>query len=338
MDKFYNLFKSHRHVITWTGIYIFLMWAILDGLFNFDMFSSVHWTKMLTVELHGFPGLVLGLLILAAIPLYIATTVVTARNKTMPIKIPMPKCFLPEPKPAPSPEPVNETPSPELEPLPIGVPLEMRDKFIRARQNINNMPRQHSVFNRPAMIKTPVVEMVKNSEPDVTESNTNTNNTTGDFDTADSDNALPLPSDFEFQDQNDTPIPMFQDINFDDDFDSVDDDDTDGEKSDLFEYIHTLNTDATKHGELIFTGDYAIAVHDDDDFWVADEIDWFASGKQKPSPIAELTAAASEQNKKPILYLGKKNIMNVDKLIPEWESAGIQIVTDLSELTDIVTG
>ena len=90
--------------IVWTVFYTLVMWAVLFGLFNFDMFSAADLAKLARVELHGFAGLVFGILVLAAIPLYVATTVLTVRNKAVPIKIPLPNCFTP-PEPVPEPEP-----------------------------------------------------------------------------------------------------------------------------------------------------------------------------------------------------------------------------------------
>ena len=51
-----------------------------------------------------------------------------------------------------------------------------------------------------------------------------------------------------------------------------------------------------------------------EDFWIADEIDWFAPGKQKPSPIVELFTAARDNGVRPILYLAAKNVMDLEKL------------------------
>ena len=89
-----KIFSSESgRAVAWTVLYVVFMWVILYYLFNFNMFSIAHWVRLARVELHGFPGLVFGVLILAAVPMYIATIVLTMRNKSMPIKIPLPKCF-----------------------------------------------------------------------------------------------------------------------------------------------------------------------------------------------------------------------------------------------------
>ena len=141
-------FANFWRAVAWTGIYVFVMWAILRGLFNFNMFSVAHLTKLLHLQLHGFAGAVFGILVLAAVPLYVATTVLTVRNKEMPVKLPLPKC-LTEAKPAPKPEPVVPvvTARETLPPVRAGVPMEMRETFMRAQKNYG--ARQMSVFNRP---------------------------------------------------------------------------------------------------------------------------------------------------------------------------------------------
>ncbi|MCR5194111.1 MAG: hypothetical protein K6B71_01095 [Alphaproteobacteria bacterium] len=346
MNTLSNFFKLHKHVITWTVIYVFLMWAVLSGVFNFDMFSYAHWEKMTTVQLHGFPGLVLGLLILSSVPLYIATAVVAARTKSLPVPIPLPKCFSPEPEKKPAPEPEVKDLPPEPDPLPNGAPMEMREKFAYARHNLANAPRQRSVFNRPVIMANPI-GAAPAAKPEPSDNTVLTKHKSENPETQtsfqDSDTGLPLPSDFNF-DQGELDkdsVPVFSDINFDDDFDSDDGeeyDDTQKENTKFFEYVKTLNKNAEIDGNLIICGDTAIAVHTDSDFWVADEIDWFASGKQKPSPILELKKAKSEQNKQAILYLESSNIMDLDKLIPEWESDGIHVVTTLDEITKVVCG
>ena len=67
----------------------------------------------------------------------------------------------------------------------------------------------------------------------------------------------------------------------------------------------------------------ATYVFDDPDFWVADDEEhWFATGKQIESPVGMLLKAAADEK---ILVLKSKNIMDIDKLIPEWEKKGIKV-------------
>ena len=324
-------FKNFWRAVAWTGIYVFVMWAILRGLFNFNMFSVAHLTKLLHLQLHGFAGFVFGILVLAAVPLYVATMVLTVRNKEMPVKLPLPKCFTDAP-PAPTPAPVvpvvtaNET-LPELR---AGVPPEMRETFMRAKKNYGS--RQMSVFNRPnAPVKANQTELVP--EP-VTESVA-----TKKVEDVPAYGGMPIPTDFDMDASAETSndVPVFADINFDDD-DSAKDttaaDESPTEK--VCALLRAAGVDANVAGDLIVANGYAVAVHDDDDFWVADEIDWFAAGKQRPSPIAALKKAESEQNLKPILYLATNSIMDIEEKSAEWIADGIMVVTDKDDLRKVL--
>ena len=59
---------------------------------------------------------------------------------------------------------------------------------------------------------------------------------------------------------------------------------------------------------------------------------WFATGKQKDSPIPELIDLAKQNELTPVLYLHSKNIMNIDTVIKNFESLGITVIQDLDEL------
>ncbi len=323
---------------------MFVMWAILRGLFNFNMFSIAHLTKLLHLQLHGFAGAVFGILVLAAVPLYVATTVITVRNKEMPVKLPLPKC-LTETPPAPKPEPVVPvvTATETLPPLRAGVPAEMRETFMRAQKNYG--ARQMSVFNRqtasaaataPAAMPadTPVDEPVR--EP-ITESAA-----TAKTEDMAAYGGMPIPTDFDIDAPtgagSDVDVPVFADINFDDDTPAPAGATVDESPIDkVLNFLRGAGVEAQVNGDLIVANGCAIAVHDDDDFWVPDEIDWFAAGKQKPSPIVALKKAASEQNLKPILYLSTNSIMDIDEKSAEWIADGIKVVKSREELVESVS-
>lgn len=337
-------FANFWRAVAWTGIYVFVMWAILRGLFNFDMFSVAHLTKLLHLQLHGFAGLVFGILVLAAVPLYVATTVITVRNKEMPVKLPLPKC-LTETAPAPKPEPVVPvvTATETLPPPRAGVPAEMRETFMRAQKNYG--ARQMSVFNRqtaPALVAAsavapaavPVTEPAR--EP-VTESVA-----AAKTEDVAAYGAMPIPTDFDMDAPtgagSDVDVPVFADINFDDDTPAGAGASADENPIDkVLNFLRGAGVDANVAGDLIVANGYAIAVHDDDDFWVPDEIDWFAAGKQRPSPIAALRRAREERGLKPILYLGTDSIMDLDKNSAEWIADGITIVQGREELVESVS-
>ena len=339
-------FVNFWRAVAWTGIYVFVMWAILRGLFNFNMFSIVHLTKLLHLQLHGFAGAVFGILVLAAVPLYVATTVITVRNKEMPVKLPLPKC-LTDVKPVPKPEPVVPvvTATETLPPPRAVVPAEMRETFMRAQKNYG--ARQMSVFNRqtasaaasaPAAMPagTPVAEPVR--EP-ITESAAMAK--TEDVATY---GAMPIPTDFDMDAPTgagtDVDVPVFADINFDDDNTPAGVGATVDESpiNKVLNFLRGAGVEAQLNGDLIVANGYAIAVHDDEDFWVPDELDWFAAGKQRPSPIVALRRAREEQGLKPVLYLATDSIMDLDKNSAEWTSDGIKVVQGREELVGVVVG
>ncbi|MDW3024551.1 MAG: hypothetical protein R8N50_02580 [Alphaproteobacteria bacterium] len=317
MNKLWNFIKSHQHAITWTLCYILITWAILHFLFNFSIFSSAQWHHLMRAQLRGFPGFVFGIMLLAAIPLYIATTTLIVRTKKPLITIPIPKIKMPTflqspppaPEPAPEPTPTTATTSPTPTELPSDMPAELRSVFIRNRNNLGRI--QTSVFNdstkiTPQEISDPTQTMVE---------------------------SIPVPSDFDLDLQfNDTPdsIPTFTEIDFESDIS-----DAPAEQNNNTEIINHLTKNGHPYsvdGDTIITDTHAITTHSDPDFWVADTENWFAAGRICPSPIVAVQTAAQKHNRIPVIYLATNNILDIDKLIPEWESAGITVITDLSEL------
>ena len=321
-----KFFSKYWRAIAWSVLYIFIMWVILRCLFNFDMFSVAHLVKLANVELHGFAGLVFGILILAAIPLYVATTVLTVRNKSLPIRVPLPNCFNPPPEPVPEPAPeplvVEQDVLPELHP---GIPTEMRESFMRARKNYGM--RQMSVFNRPNGAGVDANKFV-------TENLTALVNEKSDDKIVTESTGLPIPTDFDIDVSDDgSDVPVFSDINFDDDSEIGNPMEVD---SDLQEYLNSSEIKSEFVGDLIITGDFAIAVHDDDDFWAPDDNDWFAPGRQKSSPIAALMRARDNDNKIPVFLIEQNNIMDFETNVKKWRDDGIIIVTSRAELIDVI--
>ena len=337
IDKF---FEKYWRAIAWTACYVLIVWAVLWGLFNFNLFSVAHLSKLARIELHGFAGLVFGLLILAAVPLYVATTVLTVRNKSVPFHIPLPKCFapLPEPEPEPAPEPIV-TEQEVLPELPHGVPAEMRESFMRARKNYG--ARQMSVFNRPggAQIKpNAAITPPTKPQPDFVDNGVAPNGDVsvsgGIVDTGD----FPVPTDFDIDavDTN-SDVPVFSDINFDDDKNKdVEIQCPDTNDSDLYQFLADAGVESVADGNLIIVNNFAIAVHDDNDFWVPDDIDWFAAGQQKPSPVAELVRARDENKYVPVFLIERNDIMDFESNVQKWRDDGITVVTNRAELLDVV--
>lgn len=224
-----------------------------------------------------------------------------------------------------APAPVADTPdapdtpdtqpsAPEQQPLPSGLPNELRGAFMRARAHI--CPVAVSAFNtqptqQPNLQPEPVPEL----QP--------------------VDN-LPLPSDFDIgdeftPDESTMETPVFTEINFDEPAPDAPTHSTPDINS-LSAEISTLNRPAVTDGNIVISNDIAIAMHDDADFWIADTENWFAAGKQKPSPIAELLSVSATHGVRPVLYLKQSNIMDLDTLRTGWHDQGITVITDLSEL------
>lgn len=325
MKELLNSLGIKNRALAWTVFYVFLMWVILYFLFNFNMFVATDWIRLTRVELHGFPGLVFGVMILAAVPLYIATTILTVRNKEMPIKVPLPNCLTPVPKKEeevapPKPVVVEQEILPELRP---GVPLEMRESVMRAQKNYG--ARQMSVFNKPMTMRAIDVPNASHGPEVVTVP------TGGEVV---ENNPLPVPTDFDIgaEEEKDYGVPVFSDINFD----KEDSESEQGASAtdDVYEFLTGAGYTVNKtDDDLIMVNNFVIAAHDDEDFWVADDVDWFAAGKQKPSPIVALNnACAANADLRPVLYFGKYNIMDFDEMAEKWRADGIDVITNRDDL------
>lgn len=342
MNKIVTFFRTHKYAFIWTACYICMTWAILYFMFNFSIFSAPQWRHLMRAELHGFAGFVFGILVLAALPLYVATTTLVIRTKkpliTIPIpKIKIPKLIKPTPAPATTPAPVTkaESETPSLGPdeidapteMPKDMPAELRHAFIRARNNVGRL--QTSSFNS---VTSPI------PQPELASKQIS--------------DAFPLPTDFDLDESDNTPndiaipefstMPTFTEINFDD---NINDDtptedsgrsesppDNTCDNSTLIEYLTQNNRKFSIDGNIVITDTRAIITHSDDDFWVADTENWFAAGRVQPSPIIAVQDTAHKHNCTPVIYLESTNIMDIEKLKLEWESSGITVITDLSEL------
>ena len=216
-------------------------------------------------------------------------------------------------------ESVSQTNQPDT--LIKNIPAEMRGAFLRARNHPNRI--QTPICNVCSV--TPNIYPQDNNNPAPTVPDTN----------------LPLPPDFDFDDDTSpTPpteltTPKFQDINlFADEPDTKNDsENTTQETNKLTEYLDKTKTKySTLPNGIIITPNAAVAIHNDEDFWIMDDPTWFAAGKTRESIIPELLKTAKEHNIQPVFYLCATNIMNLDEKRTEWESAGIRVITDITEL------
>ena len=330
MKKILKILSEHKYAILWSISYIAIMWIVLHGMFNFDMFSSRHWQYLAHAQLRGFPGFVFGILVLAALPLYIATTTIIIRTKKPLFSIPAPEFAkkiwarmqptLTNPPSSESPDaaPEKESDTPKTDALPDELPSELRTAYIRARMNIT--PEQRSAFNQPTHPHTPnnIQSDTTPIEPELDEIPLPT-----DFD-------IPAPesdSDFSAPDFTEMPTPTFTDITFDDKIEVP-------TSNPVTEHLDTIGEQYETIDDVIITKTHAIASHTDDDFWVCDDEQWFASGKQKQSPISKLLNVATARDLTPVLYLGADNIMDLDTMCKTWESMGIKIIKSPTEISE----
>ena len=63
-----------------------------------------------------------------------------------------------------------------------------------------------------------------------------------------------------------------------------------------------------------------------------DDETWFASKKQRPSPIPEMINLAQQNDLIPVLYLESQNIMDLPGTIEKLESNGVRVIKSLDEL------
>lgn len=326
MKRILDFCQQNKYAIIWTACYAVVMWSILFWLFNFNMFSATQWRILAHAELRGFPGFVFGILILAAVPMYIATTSIVVRTKKPLFKIPLPKFMTPVPIDAPTtaPAPASSAtdappPAPDTTPSTPAktIPAEVRAAFTRAREH--GAIFQKSAFD-PSNADTQTAHHTPDAIPELQPAG-----------------ELPLPPDFDTPEFGGAPTfaPVFSDINFDDDVPTApapQSATTLDEISPMTEYLFANGTEFTVENGLIFTDRDVIAVHNDPDFWIADNENWFAAGKQKPSPADAVLAAGAARGVRPVLYLAQTNILDLDARRAQWASDGITVITTPDEL------
>ena len=325
MKKILEFYKTHKTAITWTLCYITVMWAILYGLFNFNIFNGTQWHRLFHAQLRGFPGFVFGILILAALPLYVATTTLVIRNKKPLFTIPVPeriKKLFAKPAAASS-ESTDEkaaTPEPAPTPLPNEMPNELRPHFLRNRLHMVAMGQTN--FDQPYGNPTPEQNAAEN--PDTPQQKQNDDQLT----------ELPLPTDFDidmgeadFDPSGGLPAfstPTFTDINFDTEPIIA--------ATPMHDYLDANNIPFETENDLIITDKHVIATHTDPEFWIADEETWFAAGEKRLSPITQILDIAKSKNLIPVMYLGATNIMDLDKNTELWTTMGISVITSPDQL------
>lgn len=348
MQRIRDFLKKQKYAIIWTACYFCVAYALFRILFGFDMLSYAQWARLANAQLRGFAGFVFGIMILTLLPLYASTTAIIVRTGAPLFTIPLPAFLKRAPATAAATTdaaaPADTTPA--QRPLPDGLPIELRAAYLRARSNagreqISSVDTRSvdTASNIPPAIdtKAAIAEIIAPTMQPAATTQTNT---------ATSDNgALPLPTDFDLGDDFDDAdidsniaemaAPVFTEINFDDAPTNTVTAAASTPNASITEYMHDHNIKiVATDGDILITDKLAIAVHDDPNFWVAEDENWFAAGSQKVSPVLELVRAAEKHNVKPVLYMGATNIMDFDQMREKWTAAGITVITRPDELPE----
>lgn len=315
MKKISEFLKTNFIIAKWTFWYFLVVWLILWYIFRFDMFARVYWWKFFHAHLRGFVGFTFGAFIYAIIPVYLATVSVIYRTKAPIIKIPLidklseyikNKFTKPEPEPVAAEEKQDEAIS-EIQ-YPEHMPNEMRSQFKRLKE--------HMIMLGTNGQKTMYQSLQKTNEPIIPEPE---------------DESFPIPTDFDIGDTlnnsaSDDNIPTFTEINFDEPSKPVQPDNT------MIKYLRDNDIEFETYNDFIVTGKYLIYVHSDPDFWIIDEDNWFAAGKQIDSPIPVMQEMTKDEQLKPVIYFESTNIMDFDGTVETLRNQNITVIINPEEL------
>jgi hypothetical protein len=314
MKKITEFFAKYKLAIKWSAGYFVIMYLILLLLFGFNMFSATQWHTLFNARLHGFAGFVFTILMLAALPLYVATTSIIVRTGKPLIKLPGAKKTAEEKSETPAPAADADT----APALPDHIPTELRGAFLRARNTVGR--ETISVFDMGDVYTAAAPEKtMPQPEPEA-------------------ENTMPLPDSFDFGDTSESDnapaFPVFREISFDEPTKKSDKPEPPeiSESDELIKYLDEHNIPYKSYGDIVVANDMAIVNHTDPDFWIADNDSWFAAGKQKQSPIKSALNAAEKYNASPAIYLGATNIMDLDNKIIEWTALGVRIIKTPDEV------
>lgn len=281
-----------KNIALWSGWYFVVSYFIFLILFNFNIIRLSSWGKLSNISLHGFAGFTFGIALLALIPIWLAGCI-TIIKTGKPLKLIAKKS--PDKK-----EPDSKKVEPEELKIifPSEMPEEMHVPYSRmVRGQLSRGAMDCTVVpNQPSAALSAECEQ---HDPAI--------------------QSMALPESFDVDIKEETSAPMFKELNWDNTDDKTE-----------------LNNQEENNIEIKIEirGDkkFAVATHDDPDFWVADEENWFATGKQKPSPINAVINTAKNENAVPVLLLKTENIMDLNTLIPKWKASGIKIIKNISEL------
>lgn len=296
---------TNRKLYVWTIWYFLVLYFIFKFLFNFDILFD--WVFLANASLNGFSGFVFGTVLIAALPLYVASAALIKRNNKPLITFVKPVDKKKES--APTTDIVIQKKSDVK--FPEFLPAELHEQYIRMQTG--QLTRANSFLG--------------------TGSNSSISSNTGAVEISAPGVEIPLPEHFDFDSDSDkTQSPVFHEITFNDYGYNNDS----GESVVLPKFILDLQNSGY---DLSYDNDVfiaksekdtlAVAVHDDSEFWVPDDVEnWFANGKQKTSPIKNLLNVAKSFGAHAVFLLLTPNILNFDECVSRWEKMGIQVITD----------
>lgn len=332
MSKISKFLQSNKILVNWTIGYILFWGLVLRFVFDFNMFSKSHWLRFFNETLHGFWGLVFVTTIYGAVLIYIASAMIIYRKNKPIIEITVPdkvknvatnisKIFS-ESKSEPAKESTKtetKAASATNDEYPENLPPELYVPYMRAKQNLTNS-KTVSDFNKTTENTSP-------KEPE----NTSTTN--------DESELFPIPTDFDISDtpvseqpqQSDDYVPTFTEINFDTPIQQHQE--SNEPKNGVIKYCEQNGLEYETLDEFIMMKKYLIYDHNDEGFWIMDDDVWFASGKQKKSPVRKLLDLAEENSLAPVVYFESKNILDIEHIISKFENMGIRVILELSQLS-----
>lgn len=315
MKKILDFLKTNFVIAKWTFWYFLVVWLILWYIFKFDMFSRAYWWKFFHAHLRGFVGFVFGALIYSIIPIYLATVSVIYRTKEPIIKIPLidkireyikNKFAKPEPEPIVEEEKAEPEIIPEFE-YPADMPREMHAIFKQTKERMILAGK-----TRPTTVYQPKPQQ-ENPEPE--------------------NESFPIPTDFDIgvslNNEPDDNIPTFKEINFDEPVQPAQPDNT------MIKYLRDNNIEFEIYNNFIITNKHLIYIHNDPDFWIIDEDNWFAAGKQIDSPIPVMLEMVKDTQLKPVIYFESTNVMGFGGTTETLQNQGITTITKPEEITDL---
>ncbi|MCL1892343.1 MAG: hypothetical protein FWF97_03615 [Alphaproteobacteria bacterium] len=293
-------FIASKNFLLWTGWYFVASYLIFLGFFGFNLLSPAAWQKIPNIALHGFGGLTFGMALIAWIPIWLAGSMAIAKTGKPILSFAKKE----EPKKEVEEESAPQEKQPEIN-FPDAMPEEMRVPYARmmrgqlARGAMDCKVIQKN--DKAAALSAECKETAPASAKAMA---------------GKPEEEMMLPDSFDMETPDSGNVPQFREITFGDPLPAPD----------IPASAQEIKIE-TRKGKK-----FAIATHDDPDFWIADSENWFATGKQKPSPVETAIAAAAENDATPVLLLASENIMDLDAQRKKWVAAGVVVVKDLEEL------